>query len=60
MMDNCSNSIEWSGRDVQAAGKGRNRHRGNGGIGLAMARGLATAGARIVIAARNERNRRPR
>ncbi len=27
---------------------------GNGGIGLAMARGLATAGARIVIAARNE------
>jgi 2-dehydro-3-deoxy-D-gluconate 5-dehydrogenase len=27
---------------------------GNGGIGLGMARGLASAGARIVIAARNE------
>ncbi|HEV8617405.1 MAG TPA: glucose 1-dehydrogenase [Methylomirabilota bacterium] len=27
---------------------------GNGGIGLGMARGLATAGARIVVAARNE------
>src|SRR5204863_1892825 len=27
---------------------------GNGGIGLGMARGLATAGARIVLAARNE------
>src|SRR5882672_1715745 len=27
---------------------------GNGGIGLGMARGLAKAGARIVIAARNE------
>jgi 2-dehydro-3-deoxy-D-gluconate 5-dehydrogenase len=28
---------------------------GNGGIGLGMARGLAAAGARVVIAARNER-----
>ena len=27
---------------------------GNGGIGLGMARGLASAGARIVVAARNE------
>ncbi|MGH2360135.1 MAG: SDR family NAD(P)-dependent oxidoreductase, partial [bacterium] len=27
---------------------------GNGGIGLGMARGLARAGARVVIAARNE------
>jgi 2-deoxy-D-gluconate 3-dehydrogenase len=27
---------------------------GNGGIGLGMARGLATAGARVVVAARNE------
>ncbi len=26
---------------------------GNGGIGLGMARGLASAGARVVIAARN-------
>src|SRR5262245_65163561 len=26
---------------------------GNGGIGLGMARGLATAGARVVVAARN-------
>ena len=26
---------------------------GNGGIGLGMARGLATAGARVVIAGRN-------
>ncbi len=28
---------------------------GNGGIGLGMARGLARAGARVVVAARNER-----
>ncbi len=27
---------------------------GNGGIGLGMARGLATAGARVIVAARNE------
>src|SRR5216117_2874979 len=27
---------------------------GNGGIGLGMARGLAKAGARLVVAARNE------
>src|SRR5437868_5539498 len=27
---------------------------GNGGIGLGMARGLARAGARVVVAARNE------
>ena len=26
---------------------------GNGGIGLGMARGLASAGARVVVAARN-------
>ena len=26
---------------------------GNGGIGLGMARGLATAGAKIIVAARN-------
>src|SRR5260370_37005777 len=27
---------------------------GNGGIGLGMARGLASAGARVVVAARNQ------
>jgi 2-deoxy-D-gluconate 3-dehydrogenase len=27
---------------------------GNGGIGLGMARGLARAGARVVVAARNQ------
>jgi 2-deoxy-D-gluconate 3-dehydrogenase len=32
---------------------------GNGGIGLGMARGLAGAGARVVVAARNaEKSRR--
>ena len=28
---------------------------GNGGIGFGMAKGLAKAGARVVVAARNER-----
>ena len=31
---------------------------GNGGIGLGMARGLAKAGARVVVAARNEEKSR--
>ena len=31
---------------------------GNGGIGLGMARGLAGAGARVVVAARNQEKSR--
>ena len=46
------NLFDLSGRTALVTG-------GNGGIGLAMARGLAQAGAAIVVAARNaEKNRR--
>ena len=33
---------------------------GNGGIGLGMARGLARAGAKVVVAGRNARRTPPR
>ena len=42
-----SNAIALSGRVAIVTG-------GNGGIGLGMAKGLARAGARVVVAARNE------
>ena len=51
MMAPSSNAFALSGRVAIVTG-------GNGGIGLGMARGLAGAGARVVVAARNEEKSR--